>query len=137
MTAVDGKITGSFMETYAATIVGEEYERTNDFYHPDAWLCGRVTTEENFTNYHKSDVNENAPQVFEGDYITVKDAPMYYVSADASGKVGWTTNTIVVITLKPHQPIWQQQIIPRTRFSPVENATAPIISQAKPTFTSW
>lgn len=47
MTAVDGKITGPFMDTNAATIVSEEYERTNDFYSPDAWLCGRVTTEEN------------------------------------------------------------------------------------------
>lgn len=47
-----------------------------------------------FHQHHKPDVNENAPQVSEGDYITVKDAPMYYVSADASGKVGWTTNTL-------------------------------------------
>lgn len=94
MTAVDGKITGPFMETNAATIVSEEYERTNDFYSPDAWLCGRVTTEENFTNYHKPDVNEDAPQVPEGDYIAIKDVPMYYVSADASGKVGWTTNSL-------------------------------------------
>lgn len=94
MTAVDGKITGPFMETNAATIVGEEYERTNDFYSPDAWLCGRVTTEENFTNYHKPDVDPNTAPVPEGDYIAVTNAPMYYVSADASGKVGWTANTL-------------------------------------------
>lgn len=94
MTAVDGKITGPFMETDATDKVAPEYERTNNFYNPDAWLCGRVTTDENFTFYRTPDVNENAPQVPEGDYIAVNDAPMYYVSVDASGKIGWTANTL-------------------------------------------
>ena len=33
MTALDGKITGPFMSTKAAEVVGEEYERTNESYH--------------------------------------------------------------------------------------------------------
>lgn len=94
MTAVDGKITGPFMETQAAESVGQEYERTNNFYNPNAWLCGRVTTDENFTFYRKADLEENSPQVPEGDFVAVDNAPMYYVSADASGRIGWTSNIL-------------------------------------------
>jgi len=94
MTAVDGKITGPFMETEAAEIVGIEYERTNNTFNPQAWLCGRVTTEENFTDYRTPDLDKNAPIVPEGDFIAISNAEMYYVSADASGKVGWTSNTL-------------------------------------------
>ena len=40
MTSVDGKITGSFMETKSAELAGKEYERINAIYKPQAWLCG-------------------------------------------------------------------------------------------------
>lgn len=94
MTALDGKITGHFMRSEAANIVGEEYERTNESYNPEAWLCGRVTTDENFTFYRKPELDENAPTVPEGDYVAVKGAKMHYVSVDPSGKIGWTSNTL-------------------------------------------
>lgn len=94
LTAVDGKITGPFMETETADSVNQEYERTNNFYNPQAWLCGRVTTEENFTEYRKPDLNIDAPTVPKGDFIAVNNAPMYYVSIDASGKVGWQSNEL-------------------------------------------
>lgn len=94
MTAVDGKITGPFMNTNAADVVGEEYERTNDSYRPQAWLCGRVTTDENFTFYKQPALDEDAPAVPEGDFVAVADAPMYYVSVDASGRIGWESNTL-------------------------------------------
>lgn len=94
MTALDGKITGPFMDTAAAEIVGNEYERTNESYHPQAWLCGRVTTDENFTFYHQPALDDHAPQVSAGDYVAEAHAPMYYVSVDASGRIGWETNTL-------------------------------------------
>lgn len=94
MTSLDGKIHGAFMGTSVTKKVDQEYERTNNTYHPDAWLCGRVTTEENFTDFRKPDLLENAPQVPAGDFIAVPNAPMYYVSVDRLGKVGWTSNTL-------------------------------------------
>ena len=94
MTSLDGKIHGAFMGASVTRKVDHEYERTNNTYNPDAWLCGRVTTEENFTDFRKPDLNENAPQVSDGDFIANPDAEMYYVSIDRLGKVGWTTNTI-------------------------------------------
>lgn len=94
MTSVDGKITGDFMKTRSAEIVGEEYERINNMFNPQAWLCGRVTTDENFTFYRKPDLEQNVSIVPEGDFVNVSDATMYYVSADPSGKIGWTSNTL-------------------------------------------
>lgn len=94
MTSLDGKITGPYMRTEAIKIPAQEYERTNAFYQPQAWLCGRVTTDENFTFYKKPALDENAPAVPEGDYVAVSGAQMHYVSVDASGKIGWETNTL-------------------------------------------
>lgn len=94
LTSLDGKIHGAFMEASVTKKVDQEYERTNNTYKPDAWLCGRVTTEENFTDYRKPVLRENAPQVPTGDFIAYPNAEMYYVSIDLLGKVGWTTNSI-------------------------------------------
>lgn len=94
MTALDGKITGPFMSSPSTEPVSEEYERTNETYYPDAWLCGRVTTDENFTFYHKPELDENAPAVPDGDFVAEGKAPMYYVSVDASGRIGWKENTL-------------------------------------------
>lgn len=92
--ALDGKITGPFMQTQVFAVVDEEYERINESYNPDAWLCGRVTTDVAFTFHRKPDLNENAPTVPEGDYVVINDAPMYYVSVDTSGRIGWETNVL-------------------------------------------
>lgn len=94
MTSLDGKIHGAFMDSPVTKAVDQEYERTNNTYNPDAWLCGRVTTEENFTDYRKPDIHKNAPQVPQGDFIAIGDSEMYYVSIDRLGKVGWTSNTV-------------------------------------------
>lgn len=94
LTAPDGKITGPSMTTGAVNGASEGYERINASYHPQAWLCGRVTADENFTRYKKPALGENAPAVPEGDCVAVSDAPMHYVSVDPSGKLGWKSNTV-------------------------------------------
>lgn len=94
MISLDGKITGPYMNTKAIKIPAEEYEHINAIYQPHAWMCGRVTTDENFTYYKKPMLNENSPRVPEGDYVAVKNAKMHYVSVDGSGRIGWETNTL-------------------------------------------
>ena len=94
MTSLDGKITGPYMKTAAIKGPAQEYERTNASYRPQAWLCGRVTTDENFTFYKKPALDENPPAVPEGDYVAVQGAEMHYVSVDASGRIGWESNTL-------------------------------------------
>jgi riboflavin biosynthesis pyrimidine reductase len=94
LTALDGKITGPYMRTDPIEAPSEEYERINDSYHPQAWLCGRVTTEETFTFHKAPELDEGARTVPKGDYVGVADAQMYYVSVDGSGKVGWRSNAV-------------------------------------------
>lgn len=94
MMALDGKITGPYMNTAAIKDPAQEYEHANASYKPQAWLCGRVTTDENFTHYRNPVLDANAPPVPEGDFVAVKDATMHYISVDASGRIGWETNTL-------------------------------------------
>ena len=97
LTSLDGKITGPCMKSQAHDIASKHYESTNASYHPNAYLCGRVTSDENFTFYAKPDIDENAPQVPEGDYVAKDNCEMYYVSVDTSGRLGWKTNTLKYI----------------------------------------
>lgn len=94
MTALDGKITGPFMEASETKIVDKEYERTNESFHPHAWLCGRVTMEANFTRGHKPVLDENPSVYPRTDYVAKPNTEMYIVSVDPSGKLGWTQNYV-------------------------------------------
>lgn len=91
LSALDGKITGPFMGTKAAQEVSGEYARIRTEYHADAWLYGTVTTKE-FTNGRKPDL-DSAADVPEGDFIAVDHAPLYYVSIDTRGEIGWESCT--------------------------------------------
>ncbi|MEO1771918.1 dihydrofolate reductase family protein [Candidatus Enterococcus ferrettii] len=94
LTSLNGKISGPFMNTAGAEVASNVYETTNNRYHSQAWLCGRVTMEENFTNYHKPVLKPVDYPVSKEDFIAEKQAAMYIVSVDPSGKVGWDKNYV-------------------------------------------
>lgn len=93
LTSIDGKIMGGFMETPEGEAAGEVFYRLafgkEPYYRHQGWLSGRVTTDDNFTDYRTPALDENAPRVPDGDFVAVADAPMYYVSVDPSGRLGW------------------------------------------------
>lgn len=91
---IDGKIDGESKKTKTGKAVGSHYERTNASYNPDTWLCGRTTTEIAFTDHHKPQLDDQVAPVPKGDFIANKEAKMYYVSIDRSGKVGWKSNKV-------------------------------------------
>lgn len=91
LSALDGKITGAFMGTNSARSVSEEYARIRGEYQADAWLYGTVTTKE-FTQGRKPLLNP-AAQAPEGDFVAVNNAPLYYVSIDTQGEIGWESGT--------------------------------------------
>lgn len=99
LSALDGKITGQFMGTPAAQAVSEEYARIRGEYHADAWLYGTKTTKE-FTAYRKPKLDETIFSVPNGDFVAQADAPLYYVSIDTLGEIGWTSGTFC----KPDRP---------------------------------
>lgn len=59
----------------------------------DAYLNGKTSTEDNITHYRTPDVDENAAEVPEGDYIAEPDAAMYYISIDPRGELAFDSNT--------------------------------------------
>ena len=87
LSALDGKITGAFMGTEATGAVSEEYARIRSEYQADAWLYGTVTTKE-FTRGRKPELDPTA-EVPDGDFVADNHAPLYYVSVDTQGEIGW------------------------------------------------
>lgn len=99
MTSLDGKIMGNWFDAPEAEEAGEYFDnltlgRVPEGYHMQGWFSGRVTSELAFTDYAKPVLDENEPPVPEGDYIIKMEKPMYYISIDTHGKLGWQENTI-------------------------------------------
>ena len=92
LSALNGKISGSFMGTMSNRFMGGEYARIRESYHANAWLYGTITTKE-FTGNKRPLLNKNNSVVPEGDYVAAKDAELYYVSIDTEGEIGWTSGT--------------------------------------------
>lgn len=77
MTSLDGKIMGDYMGT------------------PEGNAAGNVF-------YEKPTLDENSDKVPEGDFIIKADIPMYYVSVDPSGKLGWKSNILHYVDTTAH-----------------------------------
>lgn len=101
LTSLDGKIMGNYMDLPACEPAGELFYDIafgdEPFYRHQGWLSGRVTTDDNFTHYRTPALDPAAPPVPPGDFIAGK-APMYYVSVDPRGVLGWQENTVTYET---------------------------------------
>ncbi|MDR4885902.1 RibD family protein [Serratia marcescens] len=94
LTSLDGKTTGSFLNTQETTLAIEAYEVVNNRYQAQAYLTGRTSIEESFTHFVPPEFEENPHQYSRDDYVAVAHAPAYMVVIDTSGKIGWQSNTL-------------------------------------------
>lgn len=105
MTSLDGKIMGNYMDAPESGPAGDAFYNIafgkEPNYHHQGWLSGRVTTDDNFTLYRKPALDGNAPSVPNGDFVAEK-APMYYVSIDPSGRLGWESNSLTYVDTTAH-----------------------------------
>ena len=62
LSALNGKISGSFMGTQSNRFMGGEYARIRESYHANAWLYGTTTTKE-FTGYKRPVLNKSTLSV--------------------------------------------------------------------------
>ncbi|MGM0215795.1 dihydrofolate reductase family protein [Enterococcus sp. AZ109] len=96
--SIDGKITGKYMNTPEGEAAGDFFYQLafgkKPFYKNQGWLSGRKTTDDNFTMYKEPILPKNFEAVPAGDYIIETGKPIYYISIDPSGKLGWEKNTI-------------------------------------------
>lgn len=106
MTSLDGKIMGDFMDTPEGEIAGNVFYNIsfgkNPYYKHQGWISGRVTTDDNFTFYEKPELDDNTAPVPQGDFVAKPNAPMYYVSVDPSGKLGWKNSELTYIETHAH-----------------------------------
>lgn len=105
LTSLDGKIMGNYMDLPACEPAGDLFYDIafgeDPFYRHQGWLSGRVTTDDNFTHYRAPALTPGAPTVPEGDFVA-QQAPMYYVSVDPKGKLGWESATLTYETTTAH-----------------------------------
>lgn len=95
LSSLDGKVIGGYLETKRAAQFTYEYERIHEMYGCNAWMCGRVTMEKDFTFGHQLDLKQdNIPPIPRTDYVAKKDAKSYAIAVDPSGKLGWTESSI-------------------------------------------
>lgn len=77
MTYFNGKIMGSYMGTPEGEKVGDVFYQiafgTEHCYKHQGWLSGRITTNDNFTFCVKPELEENAPDVPESDFVEEPD----------------------------------------------------------------
>jgi riboflavin biosynthesis pyrimidine reductase len=93
LTSLDGKIIGDYLEEERTQYFINEYEKIHELYGCNAWICGRITMEENFTLGHKLDLtHEHISPIPRTDFVAINDAKSYAIAVDPSGKLGWTRN---------------------------------------------
>ncbi len=92
LSGLDGKIIGPFMGLPATRTASKEYGRIRGAYQADAWLYGTVTTRE-FTDWREPELEEGPFLALEEDFAAEASAPLYYVSIDPLGEVGWESGT--------------------------------------------
>jgi riboflavin biosynthesis pyrimidine reductase len=106
MTSLDGKIMGKYISLPESGPAGRAFYDIafgdEPYYRHQGWLSGRITTDDNFTNYEKPDLEPKAPLVPAGDYVAAPDAGMFYVSVDPSGKLGWNSSELTYQTTHAH-----------------------------------
>ena len=94
LTSADGRIHGNYMHTPELKDAEEVFYELafgrHAFYRPNAWICGRVTTEDMFTDGSELRLNDSGKPVPEGDFICISPfADFYYVALDSRGVIGW------------------------------------------------
>jgi len=94
-TSIDGNINGMDLPEFRS---GSQHYRDialtpgRQVLDVDAYLNGKVSTQDNITHYKTPDVDEGAAEVPAGDFLAEPEAGMYYISIDPRGELAWETN---------------------------------------------
>lgn len=87
MSSLDGRI---IVQRWGDDIPGrDDYEATAATFDSQAWLCGRVTMEKDFTHGRQPDLQPVAAPLDRTDFVAPHAATSFVVAVDAHGKLGW------------------------------------------------
>jgi 2,5-diamino-6-(ribosylamino)-4(3H)-pyrimidinone 5'-phosphate reductase len=70
------------------------YETTGARFDSQAWLCGRVTLEKDFTKGRQPEIRPDDTVPDRHDFVADTNATSFAVAVDASGKLGWESGYI-------------------------------------------
>ena len=91
MTSLDGRI---ILSRWGDAPNTQEYEATAATFEADAWLCGRVTMEKDFTEGLEPDLQPVTEPLDRTDFVAEHSADSFVVAVDAHGKLGWESADI-------------------------------------------
>jgi 2,5-diamino-6-(ribosylamino)-4(3H)-pyrimidinone 5'-phosphate reductase len=92
MTSLDGRI---IVQRWGHDVPGrQEYETTAATFESQAWMCGRVTMEKDFTKGRQPDLQPVPTPLDRTDFIAEYEADFFVVAVDAHGKLGWESADI-------------------------------------------
>ncbi|MXN90509.1 deaminase [Flavobacterium sp. Sd200] len=95
MASINGKILSENWGTASNSdqFVGV-YEKCHESFNSNAWFCGRLTMEKDFSNGIKPEFPIPETPIAREAYIANPTAKSFAIALDASGKLGWETNEI-------------------------------------------
>ena len=91
MASLDGRI---ITQRWGATTSTKAYETTAATFDAQAWLCGRVTMEKDFTDGLQPDLQPGSAPPDRHDYVADARATSFAIAIDAHGKLGWELGAI-------------------------------------------
>lgn len=87
MCSLDGR---TILQRWGPDVPGrQEYETTAATFEAQAWLCGRVTMEKDFTKGRQPTLKPVAAPLDRTDFVAPYQADSFVVAVDAHGKLGW------------------------------------------------
>lgn len=91
MASLDGRI---ITQRWGANTSTEAYETTAAHFDAQAWLCGRVTMEKDFTDGLAPDLQPGSAPPDRHDFVADAQAKSFAIAIDAHGKLGWEAGAI-------------------------------------------
>jgi len=95
VSTVDGRIIsenwGPREKTKAYSAI---YEKCHEGFKSNAWMCGRVTMEANFTKGLKPTPVQPTQPITREPFVADEKAKSFAIAVDAKGKLGWKRNKI-------------------------------------------
>jgi riboflavin biosynthesis pyrimidine reductase len=94
MSTVDGKIlTATWGDPELVKTFSGVFETYHGTFDSEAWLCGRVTMEKDFTEGIQPEPEKPQSPIAREAYIGDSNATSFAIAIDAHGKLGWESNT--------------------------------------------
>lgn len=91
MSSLDGR---TILSRWGNAPDTEEYETTAATYKADAWMCGRVTMEKDFTKGLTPALQPVSHPLDRQDFVADYTATSFAIAVDAHGKLGWKAGAI-------------------------------------------